>query len=163
MSKFRTILIANRGEIACRIGPAPVRDSYLDPDRLLAAAKAAGADALHPGYGFLSENGDFARASGEAGLVFIGPSPEAIDAMGNKAAAKRAMIAAGVPCIPGFQDSSDEGQTDARLIAEAVKLGFPLLIKAAVAACGWSAARSSCPPRSPPPAPSRPPPSAAAS
>ncbi len=170
MSKFRTILIANRGEIACRIirsahalgytcvtiyshadadaphvrladravliGPAPVRDSYLDPDRLLAAAKAAGADALHPGYGFLSENGDFARACGEAGLVFIGPSPEAIDAMGNKAAAKRAMIAAGVPCIPGFQDSSDEGQTDARLIAEAVKLGFPLLIKAAAGGGG---------------------------
>ncbi len=170
MSKFRTILIANRGEIACRIirsahalgytcvsvysladvdaphvrladravllGPAPVRDSYLDPDRLLSAAKAAGADALHPGYGFLSENAEFARACLEAGLVFIGPSPEAIDAMGNKAAAKRAMIAAGVPCIPGFQDSSAEAQTDAHLIAEAVKLGFPLLIKAAAGGGG---------------------------
>ena len=177
MSKFRTILIANRGEIACRIirsahalgytcvsvysladvdaphvrladravllGPAPVRDSYLDPDRLLSAARAAGADALHPGYGFLSENAEFARACLEAGLVFIGPSPDAIDAMGNKAAAKRAMIAAGVPCIPGFQDSSAEAQSDAHLIAEAMKLGFPLLIKAAAGGGGRGMVASS--------------------
>ena len=140
MSKFRTILIANRGEIACRIirsahalgytcvavyshadadaphvrladravliGPAPVRESYLDPERLIAAARSARADAVHPGYGFLSENAAFAQACQDAGLVFIGPSPAAIDAMGNKAAAKRSMIAAGVPCIPGFQDLS---------------------------------------------------------
>jgi geranyl-CoA carboxylase alpha subunit len=170
MSKFRTILIANRGEIACRIirsahalgytciavysqadadaphvrladravliGPPPVRESYLDPQRLIAAARSAGADAVHPGYGFLSENAEFAQACLDAGLVFIGPSPAAIDAMGNKAAAKRSMIAAGVPCIPGFQDSSEEGQSETRLIAEAVRIGFPLLIKAAAGGGG---------------------------
>ncbi|HEY8377141.1 MAG TPA: biotin carboxylase N-terminal domain-containing protein, partial [Nannocystis sp.] len=121
---------------AVRIGPAPVRESYLDGARLVAAARAAGADAIHPGYGFLAESPDFAQACLDAGLVFIGPSPAAIRAMGNKAAAKRAMIAAGVPCIPGFQDSSPEGQSDARLRAEAERIGLPLLIKAAAGGGG---------------------------
>ncbi|PCC72878.1 geranyl-CoA carboxylase alpha subunit [Nannocystis exedens] len=167
---FSTILIANRGEIACRIirtahalgyrtvavysdadagaphvgladravriGPPPVRESYLNVAALIAAARQAGADAIHPGYGFLSENDGFAQAVLDAGLTFIGPSPAAIRAMGNKAAAKRAMIAAGVPCIPGFQDSSAEGQADARLMAEAERIGLPLLIKAAAGGGG---------------------------
>ncbi|MFY0534783.1 acetyl-CoA carboxylase biotin carboxylase subunit [Nannocystis pusilla] len=167
---FSTILIANRGEIACRIirtahalgyrtvavysdadagaphvgladravriGPPPVRESYLNVAALIAAAKQAGADAVHPGYGFLSENDGFAQAVLDAGLVFIGPSPAAIRAMGNKAAAKRAMIAAGVPCIPGFQDSSEAGQSAGRLAAEAERIGLPLLIKAAAGGGG---------------------------
>jgi geranyl-CoA carboxylase alpha subunit len=170
MSTFSTILIANRGEIACRIirsahalgyrtvavyssadadaphvqladravliGPPPVRESYLHVERLLKAAQDSGADAVHPGYGFLSENAEFAQACLDAGLVFIGPGPAAIHAMGNKAAAKRAMIAAGVPCIPGFQDSSDEAQHEDRLHAEALKIGFPVLIKAAAGGGG---------------------------
>ena len=170
MSTFSTILIANRGEIACRIirsahalgyrtvavysqadadaphvgladravliGPPPVRESYLNVERLLAAAADAGADAVHPGYGFLSENAEFAQACLDAGLVFIGPSPHAIHAMGNKAEAKRAMIAAGVPCIPGFQDSSEAGQSDEALHAAALKVGLPVLVKAAAGGGG---------------------------
>ena len=150
---FSKILIANRGEIACRImrtaramgyrtvavfsdadrqalhvqcadeavhiGAAPVGESYLNSTKLIAAAKRAGADAVHPGYGFLSENADFAAACRDAGLVFIGPSPEAIAAMGNKAAAKRLMLEAGVPCVPGYQGTE---QSDARLQAEAEDL-----------------------------------------
>ena len=158
---FRKILIANRGEIACRvartahrlgyrtvavysdadagaphvlqadeavhIGAAPAAASYLNVDALLAAARATGADAVHPGYGFLSERAEFAQACADAGLVFIGPPPEAIRAMGDKAGAKRRMLAAGVPCAPGYLG---EDQGDARLAAEAERLGLPLLVKA---------------------------------
>ncbi len=158
---FSKILIANRGEIACRvmrtaqrlgygtvavfsdadaaaphvtladeavrIGPPPAAQSYLDIAALLDAARRSGADAVHPGYGFLSERADFARACAEAGLVFIGPPAEAIAAMGDKAAAKRRMLAAGVPCVPGYLG---EDQADARFAAEAARIGFPLLVKA---------------------------------
>ena len=161
MKTFRKILIANRGEIACRImrtartlgyrtvavysdadadaphvrladeavriGQAAAANSYRNSAALLAAAKASDAQALHPGYGFLSENADFARACVEAGLVFIGPPADAIRAMGDKAGAKRRMIAAGVPTAPGYLG---EDQSDERLFAEAEKLGFPLLVKA---------------------------------
>jgi len=158
---FGKILIANRGEIACRvvrtahrlgyrtvavysdadsqalhvqqadeavrIGPPPAAESYLNMPAVLAAARATGADAVHPGYGFLSERADFAQACVDAGLVFIGPPPAAIRAMGDKAAAKRRMRSAGVPCAPGYlgEDPSDEA-----LSAEAQKLGLPLLVKA---------------------------------
>ncbi len=155
------ILIANRGEIACRvmrsahrlgyrtvavfsdadagalhvqqadeavrIGPAAASGSYLNIAALLQAAQQTGADALHPGYGFLSERADFAQACVDAGLVFIGPPPEAIRAMGDKAEAKRRMLAAGVPCARGYLGAD---QSDQRLMAEARELGLPLLVKA---------------------------------
>ena len=158
---FKKILIANRGEIACRIirtaralgyrtvavfsdadadaphvrqadeavrlGPAPAAESYLRIDAVIAAARATGADAVHPGYGFLSERADFARACAQAGLVFIGPPADAIDAMGDKARAKRRMLEAGVPCVPGYLG---EAQDDERLRHEAEALGWPLLVKA---------------------------------
>ena len=158
---FTSVLVANRGEIACRVfrtaqrmgirtvavhsdadaeaphvkmadaavrlGPAPARDSYLDGAKVLAAAKDAGAEAIHPGYGFLSENAEFAEAVMAAGLVWIGPPPAAIRAMGLKDAAKRLMIQAGVPVTPGYQG---EDQSPERLAAEAERIGYPLLIKA---------------------------------
>ncbi|MGF1454640.1 MAG: acetyl/propionyl/methylcrotonyl-CoA carboxylase subunit alpha [Alphaproteobacteria bacterium] len=118
---------------AVLIGPAPVSESYLDPDRILEAARATGADAVHPGYGFLSENAGFAAACVEAGLTFIGPSPEAIAAMGNKADAKRRMIAAGVPCVPGY---GGEDQSTRSLIDAGRAIGFPLMVKAAAGGGG---------------------------
>ncbi|MEN6543466.1 acetyl-CoA carboxylase biotin carboxylase subunit [Parvibaculum sp.] len=118
---------------AVLIGPAPVASSYLDPERLLKAAAATGADAVHPGYGFLSENANFARACAEAGLVFIGPSADAIHLMGNKAEAKRRMIEAGVPCVPGYEGKD---QADAAFIAAADKIGFPVMVKAAAGGGG---------------------------
>jgi len=158
---FGKILIANRGEIACRvirtaramgyrtvvvfsdadadaphvqqadeavrIGPAPASLSYLKIDALLAAAARTGADAVHPGYGFLSERADFAQACLDAGLVFIGPPPAAITAMGDKALAKRRMIEAGVPCAPGYLGGD---QDDEALLGHARQLGLPLLVKA---------------------------------
>ncbi len=158
---FSKILIANRGEIACRvirtarklgyqtvavysdadqaaphvrladeavhIGASAAADSYLNVPSLLDAARKTGADAVHPGYGFLSENAGFAQACIDAGLVFIGPPPSAMLAMGDKALAKRRMLAAGVPCAPGYLG---EEQDDATLTQEALKLGFPLLVKA---------------------------------
>jgi geranyl-CoA carboxylase alpha subunit len=164
---FSKVLIANRGEIACRvirscrargirtvavvsdadrhalharladevfeIGAAPPRESYLNIERLIAACRATGAQAVHPGYGFLSENADFAETCAKAGLVFIGPPAEAIRLMGNKAEAKRRMREAGVPCIPGY-DGAD--QSDATLIREAEKIGLPLMIKAAAGGGG---------------------------
>ncbi|MEM7544717.1 MAG: acetyl-CoA carboxylase biotin carboxylase subunit [Pseudomonadota bacterium] len=164
---IETILIANRGEIACRvirsaralelrtvavysdadrgaahareadqavhIGAAPVAESYLNSAAILRAAKDSGADAIHPGYGFLSENAEFAEAVEAAGLVFIGPSPHAIHVMGDKAGSKRAMIAAGVPCVPGYEG---EDQSDARLIDEAAKIGFPVMVKASAGGGG---------------------------
>ncbi|MDO8787004.1 MAG: biotin carboxylase N-terminal domain-containing protein [Sulfuritalea sp.] len=161
MKTFHKILVANRGEIACRvmrtaralgyrtvavhsavdadaphvmladeavpIGAAPAAESYLRVETLLDAARRTGADAVHPGYGFLAESAGFARACATAGLVFIGPPAEAIEVMGDKAVAKRRMIAAGVPTAPGYLDAE---QDDERLVAEAEKLGFPLLVKA---------------------------------
>jgi geranyl-CoA carboxylase alpha subunit len=112
---------------AVHIGPAPAAQSYLDIGVLIDAARRTGADAVHPGYGFLSERADFARACADAGLVFIGPPAQAIEAMGDKAGAKRRMLAAGVPCAPGYLG---EDQSDARLAAEAQALGVPLLVKA---------------------------------
>ena len=112
---------------AVRIGEALPAQSYLNITAIIEAAKAGGADAVHPGYGFLAENEDFATACREAGLVFIGPSPEAIQAMGNKAGAKEIMLKAGVPCVPGYQGAD---QSDAAMLAEAKKIGFPVMIKA---------------------------------
>ncbi len=166
-TSFQKILIANRGEIACRvirtaraqgyqtvavyseadagalhvqqadaalcIGPAPVRESYLNIDALLRAAAASGADAIHPGYGFLSENAEFARAVQAAGLVFIGPDPRSIEQMGNKAAAKRLMLEAGVPCVPGYQGAD---QSDRTLLAQAREIGVPIMVKAAAGGGG---------------------------
>ena len=158
---IRSLLIANRGEIACRIirtarrigirtvsvyseadaaalhvrmadaavaiGASPARDSYLVGPRIIAAALESGADAIHPGYGFLSENAEFAEVVAAAGLVWVGPAPASIRAMGLKDAAKALMIAAGVPVTPGYLG---EDQTPARLQAEADAIGYPVLIKA---------------------------------
>jgi len=158
---FDKILIANRGEIACRVartarrmgirtvavysdadadalhvavcdeafrlGPPPPRESYLDGSAILAIARQCGANAVHPGYGFLSENEEFATACAQAGVVFIGPPPAAIAAMGSKSAAKRIMEAAKVPLVPGYHGD----EQDAKLLArEAAKIGYPVLIKA---------------------------------
>ena len=112
---------------AVHIGEAPPSQSYLNIGAIIAAAKSSGADAVHPGYGFLAENEDFAQACLDAGLVFIGPSPKAIGAMGNKARAKEIMRAAGVPCVPGYQGSD---QSESTMLAEANKIGFPVMIKA---------------------------------
>ncbi|HVY07339.1 MAG TPA: acetyl/propionyl/methylcrotonyl-CoA carboxylase subunit alpha [Burkholderiales bacterium] len=164
---FDKILIANRGEIACRVartarrlgirtvavyseadsralhvelcdearligGPHP-RDSYLRGDRILEAAKESGARAIHPGYGFLSENADFARACAQADVVFIGPPPAAIDAMGSKSAAKALMEKAGVPLVPGYHGTAQDLPS---LAKEAARIGFPVLIKASAGGGG---------------------------
>ncbi|ASW87746.1 ATP-binding protein [Mycobacterium intracellulare] len=118
---------------AVRIGRAPARESYLDIGRLIDAARQSGATAVHPGYGFLSENADFAQACSDAELVFIGPLPDTIRVMGNKAAAKRLMADGGVPLLPGYQGLE---QTDERLIREAQNIGFPLMVKAAAGGGG---------------------------
>jgi geranyl-CoA carboxylase alpha subunit len=167
MAAIRKILIANRGEIACRvirtahamgirtvavysdadasaphvrqaseavrIGPGPVGQSYLVAEKILDAAKQSGADAIHPGYGFLSENAEFADAVEKAGLTFIGPSGQSIDLMGNKAEAKRRMIEAKVPCVPGYEGKD---QSDEVLLAEGGKIGFPIMVKAAAGGGG---------------------------
>jgi 3-methylcrotonyl-CoA carboxylase alpha subunit len=183
---FKKILIANRGEIACRviktarrlaiktvavyseadagarhvdladeaycIGPAAAKDSYLRGDKIIAAARKCGAEAIHPGYGFLSENADFAEACAKSGLVFIGPPPAAIRAMGSKSAAKDIMGRAGVPLVPGYHG---EGQDPDLLQQEADKIGYPVLIKASAggggkgmrivaAAADFAAALASC-------------------
>jgi 3-methylcrotonyl-CoA carboxylase alpha subunit len=164
---FRKILIANRGEIACRvaatarrlgvrtvavysdadanarhvkacdeavaIGASAPRESYLQWQRIIDAARAAGAEAVHPGYGFLSENEDFAQACADAGLVFIGPPPGAIRAMGSKSAAKALMAQAGVPLVPGYHGADN---SPALLAAEAEKIGYPVLIKASAGGGG---------------------------
>jgi len=116
----------------CLGNPAP-RESYLAIERLLAAAAATGAGAIHPGYGFLGENADFAAAVEAAGLVFVGPPADAIRLMGNKAAAKERMIAAGVPCIPGYQGAE---QDDATLVRAAKAIGYPLMVKSAAGGGG---------------------------
>ena len=123
----RDALHVREADAAVRIGEAPPAKSYLNIDAIIAAARAGGADAVHPGYGFLAENEDFAQACRDAGLVFIGPSPEAIKAMGNKAEAKAIMQTAGVPCVPGYQGAD---QSDTVMLAEAKKIGFPVMIKA---------------------------------
>ncbi|NPA26646.1 MAG: acetyl-CoA carboxylase biotin carboxylase subunit [Chloroflexi bacterium] len=117
---------------AVRIGPPPVNESYLRIDAILAAAQATDADAIHPGYGFLAENANFARAVRQAGRIFVGPPPEAIEAMGDKAAARRLMQAAGVPVVPGYQGPDD----DASLRQAAASLGYPVLLKAAAGGGG---------------------------
>ena len=124
------VLIAD--EAVC-IGPAQVNQSYLVIDNILDAAAKTGADAIHPGYGFLSENAEFAKACTDAGIIFIGPSPEAIDLMGNKRIAKNRMIDAGVPCIPGYQGAD---QSNAVLLEKAQSIGYPLMVKAAAGGGG---------------------------
>src|SRR5690606_2234657 len=114
-------------DAAVCIGPAEARLSYLDQEKILGAAKATGAGAIHPGYGFLSENADFAEAVEAAGLVWVGAPPHAIRAMGVKDAAKKLMVAAGVPVTPGYMG---EDQDPAQLQAEADTIGYPVLIKA---------------------------------
>jgi geranyl-CoA carboxylase alpha subunit len=120
-------LHVREADAAVCIGEALPAQSYLRIEAIIAAAKSSGADAVHPGYGFLAENADFARACRDAELVFIGPSAEAIEAMGNKAGAKAIIQAAGVPCVPGYQGAD---QSDAAMLAEAQKIGFPVMIKA---------------------------------
>ena len=115
------------------IGPAAARQSYLNIDAILAAAKQCGAQAVHPGYGFLSERAEFARAVAQAGLVFVGPDAAAIEAMGDKPAAKQRMLAAGVTCVPGYHG---EAQDDASLAAAALQIGLPVMIKAAAGGGG---------------------------
>ena len=123
----RDALHVREANQAVRIGEALPAKSYLNIAAIIEAAKSSGADAVHPGYGFLAENENFARACRDAGLVFIGPSPEAIRAMGNKAGAKEIMQKAGVPCVPGYQGAD---QDDAAMLQEAKKIGFPVMIKA---------------------------------
>ncbi len=164
---FTSLLIANRGEIACRIartarrmglrtiavyseadaharhvqaadearllGPAPARESYLNIGRILEAAKESGAEAIHPGYGFLSEKAEFSEACEAAGLIFVGPPAAAIHAMGSKSAAKALMEKAGVPVVPGYHGDAQDIETFAR---EAKRLGFPVLLKAAAGGGG---------------------------
>ncbi|HLI77111.1 MAG TPA: acetyl/propionyl/methylcrotonyl-CoA carboxylase subunit alpha [Acidobacteriaceae bacterium] len=183
---FSKVLIANRGEIACRVmrtcqrlgirtvavysaadenslhvrtadeavalGPAPAQESYLNVEKVLAAARSTGADAIHPGYGFLSENAEFAEACKAAGITFIGPPAAAIRAMGSKSAAKALMARAGVPLTPGYHG---EDQSPENLHAQADRIGYPVLIKAAAGGGGkgmrrvdrtedFSAALASC-------------------
>jgi geranyl-CoA carboxylase alpha subunit len=123
----RDALHVRQADQAVRIGEALPAQSYLNIPAVIAAARTSGADAVHPGYGFLAENEEFAQACKEAGLVFIGPSPQAIAAMGNKAGAKEIMRKAGVPVVPGYQGAD---QSDEVLLAEARKIGFPVMIKA---------------------------------
>ena len=118
------------------IGGQTPAESYLDIDKIINAAKAADADAIHPGYGFLSENADFAKACANNNIKFIGPSSDAINLMGNKASAKDLMIKAGVPCVPGYQGTA---QDNAHLIKEAKKIGAPIFF-ASLIKCALSCA-----------------------
>src|SRR5687768_8516963 len=129
----RAALHVASADQAMPIGPAPSRESYLRVDRILEAAKKTGAEAIHPGYGFLSENADFARACRDAGLLFIGPSPESIDAMGSKTDARSRMQAAGVPVVPGLIEPVRSFDEIARFARDA---GFPIMIKAAAGGGG---------------------------
>ena len=177
--KIRRLLIANRGEIACRvirtcrrlgvhtiavhseadrgalhvrladearaIGPAPARESYLNAAAVIEAARDARADAIHPGYGFLSENAAFAEACAAAGIVFVGPPPAAMRAMGLKHEAKSLVSAAGVPVVPGYMG---EDQSHARFAREAATIGNPLLSRPWPAAAARACASCAMPPRS---------------
>ena len=118
---------------AMPVGPAPSRESYLRIDRILEAAKKTGADAIHPGYGFLAENAGFARACRDAGILFIGPSPESIDAMGSKTEARQRMKAAGVPVVPGL---TEPARSFDEIEAFACEAGFPIMIKASAGGGG---------------------------
>ncbi|MDQ3319316.1 MAG: carbamoyl phosphate synthase, partial [Actinomycetota bacterium] len=120
---------ARRADEAYLLGPGPAPESYLVVEKIIDAAKRAGAEAIHPGYGFLAENSGFARACEEAGIVFIGPPPEAIDAMGSKTRAREIMRDAGVPIVPGTTDAVDSVE-DARKIIDS-EIGYPVAIKAA--------------------------------
>ena len=126
----RAALHVRYADEAYAIGPSAPRDSYLRIDRLLDAARAAGADAVHPGYGFLAENADFAAACRDAGLTFIGPTPEAIALMGSKTAARAAAIKAGVPVVPGTEDPLAADLADDEIARAAERIGYPLLVKA---------------------------------
>jgi len=128
----RRALHVRLADEAVWIGPAPATQSYLDGGRILAAARKTGAEAIHPGYGFLSENADFARNVLQAGLVFIGPPPEAIQAMGNKSGARALMQSNQVPIVPGYHATDD----DVTLAVKAIDIGVPLLIKAAAGGGG---------------------------
>ncbi len=129
----REALHVREADQAVHIGASPAKASYLVIERLLDAARASGAEAIHPGYGFLSERADFCRAVQDAGLVFIGPDPASIEAMGNKSESKRRMIEAGVPCVPGYQG---DDQRDETLMAEAQRVGLPVMVKAAAGGGG---------------------------
>jgi acetyl-CoA carboxylase biotin carboxylase subunit len=128
----RAALHVRYADEAYRIGPPPARESYLNIPSIIAAAQAAGADAVHPGYGFLAENEHFAEAVLAAGLAWIGPAPDAIRAMGDKLAARRTMIAAGVPVVPG----TDIGLSDAEAVRAASEIGYPVLVKASAGGGG---------------------------
>jgi acetyl-CoA carboxylase biotin carboxylase subunit len=128
----RAALHVRVADEAIYIGASPPRESYLNIERIIDAAKRTNADAIHPGYGFLAENAEFAQAVNDAGIVFIGPSPFSIRAMGDKAEARTRMIASGVPVVPGFQDADD----DASLENAAREIGYPVLIKAAAGGGG---------------------------
>ncbi|WP_166422016.1 biotin carboxylase N-terminal domain-containing protein [Paraglaciecola sp. 20A4] len=129
-SQARHVLKADQ---AVCVGPASVSDSYLVAEKIIAAALKTGADAIHPGYGFLSENASFARACDDAGITFIGPGADAIELMGSKRLSKVAMLTAGVPCIDGYQS---EEQSDAVLMEKALQIGFPLMVKASAGGGG---------------------------
>ena len=129
----REALHAREADEAYLIGPAPAAESYLKIEAIVSVAKESGAEAIHPGYGFLAENADFAEACADAGIVFIGPSPDAIRAMGDKAAAKAIMEKAGVPVVPGYHGKD---QKPAKLLAEAEKIGWPVLLKASAGGGG---------------------------
>ena len=126
----RAALHVRLADEAWPVGPSAPRESYLRIDAIIAAAKNAGADAVHPGYGFLAENEDFAAACRDAGLIFIGPSPEAITLMGSKTAARRAAIKAGVPVVPGTEEALPADAPDAEIARVAESIGYPLLVKA---------------------------------
>ncbi|MEO7000829.1 MAG: biotin carboxylase N-terminal domain-containing protein, partial [Ktedonobacterales bacterium] len=133
----RDALHVRVADAAYRIGPAAARESYLNIPAILAAAQRAGAEAIHPGYGFLSENAEFASACAEAGIVFIGPPAEAIRLMGSKTAAKRAVERAGVPTVPGYLGDAQGGKLDAQTLhREAERIGYPLMLKAAAGGGG---------------------------
>ena len=126
----RAALHVRLADEAWPVGPSAPRESYLRIDAIIAAAKQSGADAVHPGYGFLAENEDFAAACRDAGLVFIGPSPEAITLMGSKTAARQAAIKAGVPVVPGTEEPLSEQTSDAEVLKVAEQIGYPLMLKA---------------------------------
>jgi acetyl-CoA carboxylase biotin carboxylase subunit len=126
----RTALHVRMADEAWRVGPNPPRESYLQIDRIVDIARECGADAVHPGYGFLAENEDFATACGDRGLTFIGPTPEAIALMGSKTAARRAAIAAGVPVVPGTEVPFDDHVADHVVAETADAIGYPLMLKA---------------------------------
>ena len=167
VSRFDKLLVANRGEIACRImrtakrmglrtvavysdadreamhvtladealriGPPPAKESYLDIAPIIASARKSGAGAVHPGYGFLSENADFAQACAQAGLIFVGPAAETIRLMGSKSAAKTLMQSSGVPVVPGYHGADQSLPT---LAQAAERIGYPVLVKAAAGGGG---------------------------